>query len=531
MNYRSLIAALAVTCLFALAPTTTNALERTFAVVPQHGSISAVNQWQPLLNELHRQTGIEFRFVTAPSVTEFERRLINGDYDYAYMNAALFLEARAKNGYVGLAQRKRALSGIIVVRTDGPRQLGELRDKIIAFPSPRALGATILTSAELKQKNIPHGAAYLGTHESVYRAVARGQFVGGGGVKRSFQLLPAELRNQLRILHTTKASAPHVIAASNRISKKEAKQVSEVLRAMQHHREGKEALAKLYFDQLGPIDEKGLSRLSALSIPKRRQTRSLVFHVIPRLDQKSTQAQMQPLATYLMQRLEVQIDLATHANMGAFERAIYSEKQPALINANPLQAVHLANRGYRIIAQQVPVNSPEGMRGLILVREDSDIHKLSQLKGKKIAFGGNKNAFFASVVPRQLLEQAGLAGKYHDASQPGPVSDVIRRLREGKVDAAGTGTMALHSTVLKKKYGIDRMRILAQSKAMPGLAWLLSPEVEPALAAEIRDLLLNYNNDAPGHTALQAGGISGLRSATLADYKVVGKYVDVINSR
>ena len=107
MNYRSLIAALAVTCLFALAPTTTNALERTFAVVPQHGSISAVNQWQPLLNELHRQTSIEFRFVTAPSVTEFERRLINGDYDYAYMNAALFLEARAKNGYVGLADSRQ----------------------------------------------------------------------------------------------------------------------------------------------------------------------------------------------------------------------------------------------------------------------------------------------------------------------------------------------------------------------------------------------------------------------------------------
>ena len=529
MNHRSLTAALAALCLLALSPLSVNAVERSFAVVPQHGSISAVNQWQPLITELSRQTGITFRFVTAPSVSEFERRLLNGEYEYAYMNAAVFLEARAKKGFRGLVQRKRALSGILVVRADGPRQLKELRNKIIAFPSPRAFGATFLTRTELKQKNIQHGAAYLGTHESVYRAVARGQFTAGGGIMRSFQLLSSELRNQLRILHTTRPSAPHVIAASNQIGRQETQQVSEVLLALQHHREGKAALAGLYVEQLVPIDEKGLSRLSKLSIPERRQTRSLVFHVIPRLDEKSTREQMQPLATYLMQRLEVQVELVTHANMSTFEQAIYSEGRPALINANPLQTVRLATRGYRVIAQQLPLNSPEGMRGLILVREDSDVHKLSQLKGKNVAFGGNKNAFFASVVPRQLMKQSGLEGKYNDVSLPGPVSDAIRRLRAGEIDAAGAGTMALHSTVLQKKYGVERMRILAQSEAMPGLAWLLGPGVEPALAAEIRSLLLNYNDEAPGHSAMRAGGISGLRPATPANYKIVNKYVDTKN--
>jgi len=529
MNYRSHILALAVLGLFTLTPLGANALERSFAVVPQHGSVSAAGQWQPLIDELSRQTGIRFRFVTAPSVSEFERRLLNGDYDYAYMNAALFLEARASNGFRGLAQQKRALSGIIVVKADGPKRLDELRNEVIAFPSPRAFGATTLTRAELKQKQILHSAAYLGTHESVYRGVARGQFVAGGGVKRSFQLLPIELQSQLRILHTTKPSSPHIIAAAKTINRQEANQVSKALQALQHYREGKDALTRLYIEQLGPVDEKGLARLSAVQIPKRRKTRSLVFHVIPRLDEKSTRVQMQPLATYLMQRLEVQVGLVTYANMGAFEKAIYSEGRPALVNANPVQAVHLAKRGYRIIAQQVPVNSPEGMRGIILTREDGDIRNMSQLKGKKIAFGGNKNAFFASIVPRQLMEQAGLAGKYDDASRPGPVSDVIGRLRAGEIDAAGAGTMALNSTILQKKYGVERMRILAQSEAMPGLAWLLSPGVEPALSAEIKSLLLYYDDAAPGHTAMRAGGISGLRPATLADYKVVNKYVGTKN--
>ncbi|KPK09701.1 MAG: hypothetical protein AMJ68_11415, partial [Acidithiobacillales bacterium SG8_45] len=76
---------------------------------------------------------------------------------------------------------------------------------------------------------------------------------------------------------------------------------------------------------------------------------------------------------------------------------------------------------------------------------------------------------------------------------------------------------------------VERMRILAQSEAMPGLAWLLGPGVEPALAAEIRSLLLNYNDEAPGHSAMRAGGISGLRPATPANYKIVNKYVDTKN--
>jgi phosphonate transport system substrate-binding protein len=526
MTYRSLFAGIVAVCIVVLIPIQALALERTLAIVPQHGSISAARQWQPLINELSRQTGIRFRFVTAPSVTEFERRLLNGDYDYAYMNAALYLDAKSKQGFRALAQRQRSLRGVIIVRNDGPTRLSQLKAQTIAFPSPRALGATILVRNDLRQKTIHHNVAYLGTHESVYRAVARGQFVAGGGVSRSFNLLPQKLRSELHVLHTTRPSAGHVIAARNTVPRKESDLVRSALQSLHHYRAGKQALAGLYFEQLGPVDQKALARLANLVIPKRRQTREIVFHVIPRLDPESTRAQMQPLATYLMQRLEIQVKLETHTTMEAFEKAIYAEGLPSLINANPLQAVKLSRRGFKIIAQQLPVSSPEGMRGIVLTRPDNGIDSLSELAGKRVAFGGNRNAFFASVVPRRLLGQAGLSGKYNDVSRPGPVSDAIRRLHAGEIDAAGTGTMALHSKVLQAKYGVDKMKILAQSEAMPGLAWLLSPQIEPDLRREIRDLLLSYGRAAPGHDALRAGGIAGLRPANLDSYSIVGKYVE-----
>lgn len=524
-----LTALLAFGLLFSLTQTIRGETERSFAIVPQHSAITLAEQWQPLIQELGNQTGLRLRFVTAPTVAEFERRLLNGDYDYVYLNAAVFLEAKKLLGYRSLAQRQKSLKGIIVVRQDGPTLLRQLAGKTIAFPSPRAFGATLLTRAELKRSAIRHNVAYLGTHESAYRAVARGQFVAAGGVLRSFNTLPDEVKSALRVIHTTASAPPHIIAVSKNITIRESSKVRKALRALNKHRLGRETLSRLKFSKFVAPDQQKLRQLTTLNYPARRKTRAIIFHVIPRLDERSTRDQMQPLAAYLKRRLEVQINLNTHATMGDFEKSIYAERQPALINANPVQAIRLAKKGYSIIAQQLPVKSPEGMRGIIIVREDSSIKNIMDLKGKRIAFGGNKNAFFASIVPKVLLIRKGLAGKYNDVSEPGPVSDVIKRLRAGEIDAAGSGTMALHSRTLQNKYSVHKMRVIAESEPMPGLAWLLSNSVDADLRDEIKGLLLAYSSDAPGHAALRAGGISGMQPARLRDYSGVSKYLDELH--
>ncbi|MFV1997464.1 MAG: PhnD/SsuA/transferrin family substrate-binding protein [Acidiferrobacterales bacterium] len=515
--------------LFSLAQPSRGEVERTFAVVPQLGSVTLVRQWQPLLIELGQQTGVRFRFITAPSVSEFERRLLEGRYDYAYMNAALYLESKKKGIYRGLAQRQKPLRGILVVRQNGPTSLNELAGKSIAFPAPRALGATLLVRSDLRRAGIEHNVAYLGTHESAYRAVASGQFIAAGGVQRSFQTLAENARSALRVLHTTAPAPPHIIAANRRIPGKESEKVGKALRAMKLHRRGQEALARLSFKGLVKLNQQGLKNLAKQKFPARRKTRAIVFHVIPRMNEHNTRQQMQPLAAYLKRRLEVDVNLHTHVTMGDFEKIIYTESQPALINANPVQAIRLAKKGYLIVAQQIPVESPEGMRGIIVVRKDSSINTVSDLAGKRIAFGGNDNAFFATIIPKILLNRSGLDGKYIDVSKPGPISDVIKRLHRGEIEAAGIGTMVLHSKILQDNFNVQGKRIIIQSEPMPGLAWLLSNSIEPALREEIRGLLLAYGMAAPGHTALRAGGVSGLQSANLQTYAKVKQYVNELH--
>jgi phosphonate transport system substrate-binding protein len=530
---RSLLSALAVYLLSVagVLPHAQAASERTFAVVPQQAPTRLATHWQPLLDALSDRTGIRFHFVTAPNIPEFERRVLEGKYDYVYMNAILYQVAHEKPGYRILVRRKPDLHSVLVVRRDGPRKLEALRNSIIAFPAPHAFGATLLNRAKLKRLHIEYRVAFLGTHESVYRAVAQGQFIAGGGVQRSFTVLPDAVRDQLRILYRSGGAPSHAIAANPSIQQDERRRVQTALLDLPKDPTGRKLLSDLDIDGFRPNSVSDTRHLRALGVRRRDRVSRMEFHVIPRLNATDTARQMQPLATYFKQRLEIDVSLHTYPTMSAFERAVYSEKRPALVNANPLQAINLARKGYSIIAQQVPVMSPEGMRSIILVREDSSLQALSDLRGKRIAFGGSATAFFASMVPHVLLRRAGLQGKYEDVSRPGPVSDVVARLRRGEIDAAGTGTMALHSESLKRRYAVDRMRVIARSEPMPGLAWLVSPAVSPAVRTEIRHVLLGYNRKAPGHSALTAGGIAGLRAASRKDYAVVERYVRELNER
>lgn len=497
--------------------------ERRFGVVPQYTPQVSATHWQPLLNELSQRSGTNLRFATATSVTEFEERTLGGAYDYVFLNPLLYLEAKRAHGYRALARDIRPLEGVLVVRADGPRALGELNGKVIAFPAPRAFGATLLVRAELKRHGLPHDVFYLGSHESVYQAVLAGQQVAGGGVRSSYDLLPESQKRRLRILHTTAPAASHIVAVHPRVPPAEARRVGRVLLALHADVAGKESLHALGVQRFTEARPADFAHLNEMSFPPR--LRRMTMHVIPRLDPDATRLYAQPLAVSLKQKLELDIHLNLYNDMPAFERAILGEAGPAIINANPAQVQRLLKNGYEIIAQQLPINEPEGMRAVILVRTDSPIRGLADLKDKHIAFGGGDNAFFASVVPRAMLKRAGLAGQYHPVYPGKAVIDVLPALRDGAVDAAAVGSLALANTALREKFIDGRMRVLAQSEPMPGLAWLVGPRLHPDIRDEIRLHLLNLGGDAPWQVALRQTGIERLVPADNATYAVIHRYL------
>ncbi|MEM8985216.1 MAG: PhnD/SsuA/transferrin family substrate-binding protein [Pseudomonadota bacterium] len=187
----------------------------TVSIVPQQSATRLAKVWTPLLKEVSAQSGELLTFVTAKDIPTFEACLAKGAYDIAYMNPYHYSVFHNAPGYRAFAKQKdKQLRGLIVVRQDADiGALKDLRGETIAFPSPAAFGASIIPRAEMKSQGINFTPKYVKSHDSVYRAVSAGLLPAGGGVVRTFNTVPKDVRDTLKIIYRTSGYTPHAFAA------------------------------------------------------------------------------------------------------------------------------------------------------------------------------------------------------------------------------------------------------------------------------------------------------------------------------
>lgn len=185
-----------------------------FGVVPQQSASRLARVWVPLTRHLSEKLGREIEFATAKDIPTFESCLAKGAYDVAYMNPYHYVVFHDAPGYEAIARQKdKKLQGLMVTRKDRPKSgLKDLQGAKIAFPSPAAFGASVIPRAELKKNGIDFTPDYVRSHDSVYRAVALGLHEAGGGVRRTWNTLAPEIRDQLEIFYETAPYTPHAIA-------------------------------------------------------------------------------------------------------------------------------------------------------------------------------------------------------------------------------------------------------------------------------------------------------------------------------
>lgn len=244
----------------------------TVGIVPQFEAKKIHSIWRPILNELEAKTGLKFSLRGAPTIPAFEKEFDAGSFDFAYMNPYHVLLANETEGYVPLVRDVgRRLHGILVVKKDSPyTDPGQLADKVVAFPAPNALGASLIMRADFEDVfGVTVRPSYVKTHSSVYLAVALGQAEAGGGVQKTFAQQPDYIRNELKVLYKTRDTAPHPFCAHPRVSPEVRNQVMTALLEIGSTEAGREMLARVPIKKIGaavmddylPIVDMKLERL------------------------------------------------------------------------------------------------------------------------------------------------------------------------------------------------------------------------------------------------------------------------------
>ena len=226
----------------------------TFGVVPQFDTRQTLLVWGPLITELEKRTGLKFRLKGSSSIPTFESSFMDGGFDFAYMNPYQVLKANTSQGYIPLVRDiERTLHGVLVVRNDSPiHEVKDLEGRRVAFPSPNALGASLVIRADLKKMYATSVVpVYVQSHTSVYLNVVMGEVEAGGGVQKTLAKQPASISDNLRIIYKTRDITPHPITAHSRVPVKVRESVRQAFLALGETSEGRALLSAIPIEVIG----------------------------------------------------------------------------------------------------------------------------------------------------------------------------------------------------------------------------------------------------------------------------------------
>jgi phosphonate transport system substrate-binding protein len=240
----------------------------TFGVVPQQSSTRLAKKWVPLINSINKTTDHSLIFATAPDIPTFEKRLSAGEYDIAYMNPYHYTVYHDISGYKAFAkQANKMIKGIIIAGIDSEvKTIEDLNGRSIAFPAPAAFAATLLARSHLDSSGIKYKPKFVGSHDSVYRAVVGGFVTAGGGIYRTLNSIEGSIKDKLSILWESKGYTPHAFASHPRLEQAVITSIQNALIKLNESPEGISILDSLRFEGIESANDSDWDDIRQLKI-------------------------------------------------------------------------------------------------------------------------------------------------------------------------------------------------------------------------------------------------------------------------
>lgn len=240
------------------------------------------------------------------------------------------------------------------------------------------------------------------------------------------------------------------------------------------------------------------------------------FGVIPRYNPLVMYKRYQPIMDYLTAETPYRFELKISKDYPEAVRFL----QQGVTQISSLGDVTFAEANLRY--QAIPILKPLNKQGqpfyrsAIIVRNDSPLHSIKELRNKTVAFG-SLHSTSGNLFPRYLLWDNGIPLQalksfsnlqHHDA--------VAKAILKGQFDAGAV------KDVVAEKYTSHGLKVLAWSKPIPAVPLVIRSDTPPAVVEAITRALLKLNRTNPNHRAIMRSWDdefkNGFARASQADY-------------
>ncbi|MEJ2213106.1 MAG: phosphate/phosphite/phosphonate ABC transporter substrate-binding protein [Gammaproteobacteria bacterium] len=240
----------------------------------------------------------------------------------------------------------------------------------------------------------------------------------------------------------------------------------------------------------------------------------LILGVHPYIDAESIKKRFAPLAQYLSVNLGTNIEVRVGKDYESHIETIGHDNIDIAF-MGPASYVGLTQKyGKKPLLARLEANGKPSFSGHIIVRKESPLQKIEDLKNTFFAFG-DKNSTMSTLVPQSVLQKQGiglddLAGYRHFKGH----KNVAIAVLAGDADAG-----AVKEEILTQ-YESRGLRSLIKLPDISEHLFVTSSDLHPALINKIRGLLLAINQPTQIKGLLQPikKKITGLVEVKDSDY-------------
>lgn len=247
-----------------------------------------------------------------------------------------------------------------------------------------------------------------------------------------------------------------------------------------------------------------------------------IFGIHPLHNPKRLFEVYQPLVDHINGQLkDSKLKLEASRNYAAYDKKLFSGYFDFSL-PNPYQTVKSLEHGYKVFGK---MGDDENFRGIILVRKDSNIKKVSDLKGKIVSYPA-PTALAATMMPQWYLYKHGLdINKDITNNYVGSQESSIMNVYLKKSDAASTWPPPWRAFIKERPEVAKEVEVKWTTDYLPNNGLVVRKDIPQALVDKISKILFNLHKTKIGKKILEPMELSKFENADEKRYKSVKEFL------
>ncbi len=252
-------------------------------------------------------------------------------------------------------------------------------------------------------------------------------------------------------------------------------------------------------------------------------SKTYIFGVHPLHNPEKLFEVYQPLVHYINKQLQnAKIKLEASRNYAAYDKKLFSGYFDLAL-PNPYQTVVAADKGYTIFGKMA---DDENFRGIFIVRKDSSIKSIEQLKGHTISYPA-PTALAATMMPQYFLHQNGIdINKDITNSYVGSQESSIMNVYLKKSIAGSTWPPPWIAFKKEHPKIASELEVKWETVSLLNNGLVARNDFPKKLLKQIEDIIFNLHMHEEGKKILARMELSHYEKADYTTYDIVRNFID-----